>query len=396
MGCAKTIRRMQDAQVSGKRVLVRVDYNVPMDGVTVKEDARIRASLPTLEFLIERDAKIVLVTHLGRPDGIAVPELRLDPIARCLAALVDRPVRKLDECVGDEIVAAVRASTPGDITLLENVRFHREEEENEPRFSDELARLADVYIDDAFGTAHRAHASTVGVAERIPAYAGLLMQREVDTLAKLLHDPARPYVAIVGGKKASDKLGVLRDLVTRVDSILVGGGVAFTFLAALGGEVGDSRVDKDLFEDIRTIAKLAESRGTRILLPVDAVVAPSLAGAADAVVGDAMRIQQGLSGFDIGPKTMAQFANVIADARSIAWAGPMGAFETPAFARGTRGIAEAVARSGAFSVIGGGETGEAIEEMGLADKVSFISTGGGACLAYLRGKTLPALAVLED
>lgn len=396
MGCAKTIRRMQDAQVSGKRVLVRVDYNVPMDGVTVKEDARIRASLPTLEFLIERDAKIVLVTHLGRPDGIAVPELRLDPIARCLAALVDRPVRKLDECVGDEVVAAVRASNPGDITLLENVRFHREEEENEPRFSDELARLADVYIDDAFGTAHRAHASTVGVAERIPAYAGLLMQREVDTLAKLLHDPARPYVAIVGGKKASDKLGVLRDLVTRVDSILVGGGVAFTFLAALGGEVGDSRVDKDLFEDIRTIAKLAESRGTRILLPVDAVVAPSLAGAADAVVGDAMRIQQGLSGFDIGPKTMAQFANVIADARSIAWAGPMGAFETPAFARGTRGIAEAVARSGAFSVIGGGETGEAIEEMGLADKVSFISTGGGACLAYLRGKTLPALAVLED
>ncbi len=396
MGRAKTIRRMQDAQVSGKRVLVRVDYNVPMDGVTVKEDARIRASLPTLEFLIERDAKIVLVTHLGRPDGIAVPELRLDPIARCLAALVDRPVRKLDECVGDEVVAAVRASNPGDITLLENVRFHREEEENEPRFSDELARLADVYIDDAFGTAHRAHASTVGVAERIPAYAGLLMQREVDTLAKLLHDPARPYVAIVGGKKASDKLGVLRDLVTRVDSILVGGGVAFTFLAALGGEVGDSRVDKDLFEDIRTIAKLAESRGTRILLPVDAVVAPSLAGAADAVVGDAMRIQQGLSGFDIGPKTMAQFANVIADARSIAWAGPMGAFETPAFARGTRGIAEAVARSGAFSVIGGGETGEAIEEMGLADKVSFISTGGGACLAYLRGKTLPALAVLED
>ena len=396
MGRAKTIRRMQDAQVSGKRVLVRVDYNVPMDGVTVKEDARIRASLPTLEFLIERDAKIVLVTHLGRPDGIAVPELRLDPIARCLAALVDRPVRKLDECVGDEVVAAVRASNPGDITLLENVRFHREEEENEPRFSDELARLADVYIDDAFGTAHRAHASTVGVAERIPAYAGLLMQREVDTLAKLLHDPARPYVAIVGGKKATDKLGVLRDLVTRVDSILVGGGVAFTFLAALGGEVGDSRVDKDLFEDIRTIAKLAESRGTRILLPVDAVVAPSLAGAADAVVGDAMRIQQGLSGFDIGPKTMAQFANVIADARSIAWAGPMGAFETPAFARGTRGIAEAVARSGAFSVIGGGETGEAIEEMGLADKVSFISTGGGACLAYLRGKTLPALAVLED
>ncbi len=396
MGRAKTIRRMQDAQVSGKRVLVRVDYNVPMDGVTVKEDARIRASLPTLEFLIERGVKIVLATHLGRPDGIVVPELRLDPIARCLAALVDRPVRKLDECVGDEVVAAVRASNPGDITLLENVRFHREEEENEPRFSDELARLADVYIDDAFGTAHRAHASTVGVAERIPAYAGLLMQREVDTLAKLLHDPARPYVAIVGGKKASDKLGVLRDLVTRVDSILVGGGVAFTFLAALGGEVGDSRVDKDLFEDIRTIAKLAESRGTRILLPVDAVVAPSLAGAADAVVGDAMRIQQGLSGFDIGPKTMAQFANVIADARSIAWAGPMGAFETPAFARGTRGIAEAVARSGAFSVIGGGETGEAIEEMGLADKVSFISTGGGACLAYLRGKTLPALAVLED
>lgn len=396
MGRAKTIRRVQDAAVAGRRVLVRVDYNVPMDGTTVKDDARIRASLPTLNLLRERGATTVLVTHLGRPDGVALQELRLDPVGKHLATLLGHPVRKLDECVGEDVVKAVRASKPGDFVLLENVRFHREEEENEAAFSDALAKVGEIYVDDAFGTAHRAHASTVGVAERLPAYAGLLVQQEVDMLSRLLHAPERPYVAIVGGKKATDKLGVLRDLVPRVDAILIGGGVAFTFLAALGADVGDSRVDRDLFADIKTIVQLAADRGTEIVLPIDAMLAPSLSAASDAVVGDAAKIGHGLSGFDIGPKTVARFADVVGRARSIAWAGPMGAFETPAFAAGTRGVAEAVAASRAFSVIGGGETGEAVQEMGLSEKISFISTGGGACLAYLRGKTLPALAVLEE
>jgi len=396
MGRAKSLRRIQDADVAGKIVLVRVDYNVPLEGTTIKDDARIRASVPTLELLLHRGATLVLVTHLGRPDGVAVPELRLDPVGIRLAELLGRPVRKLGDCVGREVVSAVRSSVPGDVLLLENVRFHREEEENDAAFADALAKVADVYVDDAFGTAHRAHASTVGVAQRLPSYAGLLVQKEVDVLSRLVNDPARPYWAIVGGKKASDKLGVLRDLIPRVDGILIGGGVAFTFLAATGADVGDSRVDRDLLEDIRGIVRLAVEKGTKIILPVDAVIAPSLSMPEKSAIGDATRIPRGLSGFDIGPGTIAMFAREIARARSIVWAGPMGAFETAAFAAGTRGVAEAVATSGAFSVIGGGETGEALQEMGYADRVSFVSTGGGACLAYVRGKTLPALAALEE
>jgi phosphoglycerate kinase len=396
MGRTKTIRRIQDADVTGRVVLVRVDYNVPLEGTTIKDDARIRASLPTLELLLQCRATVVLVTHLGRPDGVAVPELRLDSVAKRLSELLRRPVRKLGDCIGEEVVGAVRSSAPGDVLLLENVRFHREEEENDPAFSDALAKVADVYVDDAFGTAHRAHASTVGVAQRLPSYAGLLVQKEVDVLSRLVNDPARPYWAIVGGKKASDKLGVLRDLVPRVDGILIGGGVAFTFLAATGADVGDSRVDSNLLDDVRGIAQLAAEKGTRIVLPVDAVLAPSLSTPEKSAIGDATRIPPGWSGFDIGPETVRMFAREIARARSIVWAGPMGAFETEAFAAGTRGVAEAVATSGAFSVIGGGETGEALQEMGYADRVSFVSTGGGACLAYLRGKTLPALAVLEE
>ncbi len=395
MANSKAIRRIQDADVTGKRVLVRVDYNVPMDGSTVKDDARIRASLPTLRLLLDRGAAIVVATHLGRPDGVAAEAWRVDPLAQRLQSLLGRTVTKLDDCVGPQVERVVRASTSGDVLMLENVRFHREEEENDADFSRALAALADLYVNDAFGTAHRAHASTVGVAQHLPAYAGLLVQEEVDALSQLVRDPERPYVAIVGGKKASDKLGVLRDLVARVDTILVGGGVAFTFLAALGAEVGASRVDRDLFADLQAIARLAEERGTQIVLPVDAVLAPSLTATSDVTVGDATRIPAGLVGFDIGPRTVAQFAAAIGAARSIAWAGPMGAFEVPAFSGGTRGVAEAVAGARAYSVIGGGETGEAVEEMGLSARIRFISTGGGACLAYLRGKTLPALAVLE-
>lgn len=390
----RTVRRIQDADVRGKTVVVRADYNVPMDGETIQDDGRIRASLPTLSDLLDRGARVVVMTHLGRPDGAVVESLRLNPIARRLQELLGRPVRKLDDCIGSAITEAIRAGKPGDVFLVENLRFHAEEEENDPAFSAALAELGDLYVDDAFGTLHRAHASTVGIAERRPAYAGLLVQKEIDTLSRVLYDPARPYVAIVGGKKASDKLGALRDLVSRVDCILVGGGVAFTFLAASGASVGDSVVDPSLFEDIRGIVRKAGERGTEIVLPEDVVAARSLSSEAETRVCLADAIPAGWKGFDIGPETVRMFGERIAKARTVVWAGPMGAFEFAPFAAGTRGVAEAVAASSSFSVIGGGETGEAVAKLGFEDRVSFVSTGGGACLAYLRGKSLPALDVL--
>jgi phosphoglycerate kinase len=391
----KGLRRMEDAEVRGRTVIVRADYNVPIDDGVIQDDARIRASLPTLLHLLDRGALVVVLTHLGRPDGVVVESLRLDSIARRLGELLGRPVRKLDDCVGPDVVRAIRAGKAGDVFLLENLRFHAEEEANDPGFSDALAELGDLYVDDAFGTLHRAHASTVGIAKRRPAYAGFLVEREIEALSRVLHDPARPYVAIVGGKKAADKLGALRDLVNRADGVLVGGGVAFTFLAASGATVGDSAVDRNLFEDIRGIARSAEARGTEIVLPEDVVAATSLAADVETRVCPADRIPEGWSGFDIGPQTVRSFEKRIRTAKTVVWAGPMGAFEFAPFLAGTRSVAEAVAASSAFSVIGGGETGEAIAQLGLESRVSFVSTGGGACLAYLRGKPLPALDVLS-
>jgi phosphoglycerate kinase len=389
------LRRMQDAEVDGKIVMVRVDYNVPMQDREIKDDARIRASLRTIKTLIAARATVVLMAHLGRPDGSVVDSLRLEPIAKRLSALLGQAVTKLDDCVGDEVSAAIRSGKSGDVFMLENLRFHREEEANDPGFSSRLAALGDVYVDDAFGTLHRAHASTVGIAERLPAYAGLLVQEEIATLSRVLNDPARPYVAIVGGKKASSKLGALRDLVARVDSVLIGGGVAFTFLYASGGHVGASPVDLDLLDEVREIARLAKKRGTEIVLPSDVRVAAKLANDAETELADARRVPEGMSGFDIGPATVKRFEERIATARTIVWAGPMGAFEFAPFAEGTRGVADAIASADAFSVVGGGETGEAVEQLGYAERVSFISTGGGACLAFLRGKSLPALEVLR-
>jgi len=391
----KGLRRMQDAEVLGRTVVVRADYNVPMKGGVIQDDARIRASLPTLRNLLDRGAVVVVLTHLGRPDGAVVESLRLDSIGRRLRELLGRPVRKLDDCVGPDVIRAIRAGKAGDVFLLENLRFHAEEEANDPTFSDALAELGDLYVDDAFGTLHRAHASTVGIAERRPAYAGLLVEKEIEALSRVLHDPARPYVAIVGGKKAADKLGALRDLVNRADGVLVGGGVAFTFLAASGAAVGASAVDRNLFEDIRGIVRSAEERGTEIVLPEDVVAATSLAADAETRVCPVDHIPEGWIGFDIGPQTVRSFEKRIRTAKTVVWAGPMGAFEFGPFLAGTRSVAEAVAASSAYSVIGGGETGEAIARLGLESRVSFVSTGGGACLAYLRGKPLPALDVLS-
>jgi len=394
-GGSYPIRRMQDAEVGGKTVLVRVDYNVPLQDGRITNDERIKASLPTLKDLLARGAKLVLVTHLDRPGGEPVPSLRLDPIAERLGELLSRPVQKLDDCVGPDVASAIAAGKEGDLFLLENVRFHREETTNEAGFARELAGLADLFVNDAFASVHRAHASTLGVADYLPSYAGLLMEREIEALSKLTGDPERPYLAIIGGKKARSKLGALRDLLARVDGVLIGGGVAFTFLKSGGGEVGASEVDEGLIDEIPGILASAGERGVKIDLPVDAVVAEEISASAETRIVDARAIPDGSIGLDIGPETIERFKDRIASAKTIVWAGPMGAFEIDPFSAGTRAIAEAVADSEAFSVIGGGETGEAIERFGLADRVSYISTGGGAALAFLRGKTLPALEALR-
>ena len=388
------LRRVQDASVEGKTVLVRVDYNVPMAEGEISDDSRLRASIPMIEYLVGQSAKVVLMTHLGRPEGHVVEDLRLGPIAACLSALLDRDVAYLGECAGEEVAARIEAGHTGDIFLLENTRFHREEVLNEAGFARQLAELGDLFVNDAFATLHRSHASTLGVAELVPSYAGLLVQKELAALAPLLADPKRPYIAIVGGKKAKSKLGPLRDLVTQVDVVLLGGGVAFSFLAALGAEVGGSVVDPAVFDEILEIQGIAEIRGTEILLPIDCVVAERLDADATTQILDARAIPEGWIGFDIGPRTVELFRERIDAANTIVWTGPMGAFEVEPFVQGTRAVGEGIATSGAYSVIGGGETGDAVARFGLEAGVSFVSTGGGACLALLQGKPLPALDVL--
>ncbi len=390
------IRRVQDADVKGRAVLVRVDYNVPLHDGSIADDSRLRASIPTLTTLLDGGAKIILVTHLGRPKGKPVPALRLDVVSDRLSELIGRPVYKTADCIGEEVAQAVKNGHPGDVFLLENVRFHREEEANDGAFARALASVADVFVNDAFATVHRAHASTLGVAKLLPSYAGLLMQREIEALSRLLDTPARPYIAIVGGKKAQSKLGALRDLVSHVDALLIGGGVAFTFLQATGASVGDSLVDDDAVGEVASIVQAASERGVEIVLPSDARLARQLEPDAETFVCDARAIPDGWAAFDIGPDTVRTFRERIEGARTLVWTGPMGAFEMEPFAAGTIGVAEAVAASGAFSVIGGGETGEAVARFGFADDVSYISTGGGACLAVLRGQQLPALEVLRN
>jgi len=387
------LRGIERAEVGGRTVLARVDYNVPLSYGRVADDTRLRASLPTIEYLLERGAKVVLLSHLGRPEGHVVEALSLAPVATALSDLLGRPVRLLADCVGPEVSQAIEAGAPGDVFLLENVRFHREETTNESAFARALSMLGDVYVNDAFATVHRAHASTVGIADHLPAYAGFLMEREIAALSRL-ESPERPYLAIVGGKKARSKLGALRDLVSRVDEILIGGGVAFTFLRALGADIGDSIVDEGLLDEIREIQHAALREKTTILLPEDVTMATDISATDDVRTCDARSIPAGWRGLDIGPKTVERFSERIRAAKTIVWTGPLGAFEIESFSAGTRGIGEAVADSDAFSVIGGGETGEAVARLGLAERVSYVSTGGGACLALLRGKHLPALEAL--
>jgi phosphoglycerate kinase len=390
----RTIEDLGDLQ--GRRVFLRVDFNVPLEEGKVTDDLRITATLPTIETLRERSAALVLASHLGRPKGKPVQELRMDPVAARLEELAGFSVHKLDELTGDAVQEACASLEPGDVALLENLRFDPGEEVNDPAFADALASLTDFYVDDAFGAAHRAHASVVGVAQRLPNAAGLLMRKEVEVLSGLLQGPDEPFVALLGGVKVSDKLGVVRSLLDRVDALLVGGAMAFTFIAAQGGEVGDSLVEADRLDEVRETLNLAEQKRVPVLLPEDAVAAsePDVSARTETVAAD--RIPRGLKGLDVGPRTVEEFARVLADAKTIFWNGPMGVFELEPFSLGTRGVAQAVAGANAFTVVGGGDSVAAIRRLGYEDSVDHLSTGGGASLEFLEGKELPGVAVLME
>jgi phosphoglycerate kinase len=387
----KTVR---DIDVTGKRVLVRVDFNVPIKDGKVTDDTRIVAALPTIEYLIEHGAKVILMSHLGRPKGKVVPEMSLRPAAQRLSELLGREVKFVPDCVGPEAESAVASMKAGDVVLLENTRFHPEEKENDPDFAKKLAALGDVFVNDAFGSAHRAHASTEGVAHYLPAVAGFLMERELDVLGRLLEAPEHPFIAILGGAKISDKIGVIRNLLTRVDGLLIGGGMANTFLKAQGYDVGESLVEED---SVPLAKELLESAPGIIHLPVDAVVADRFAADAESKVVGVDQVPEGWRILDIGPATVAHFANRLSGAKTVFWNGPMGVFEFPKFAEGTFAIARVLADlKDAVTIIGGGDSVAAVKESGLADRMTHISTGGGASLELLEGKTLPGVAALED
>jgi len=387
-------KSVRDVQVKGKRVLVRVDFNVPLDkSGKISDDRRVQAALPTIQYLRDHQAKVILCSHLGRPKGKAVDSLRLTPVAERLSKLLGVEVKKADDCVGPAVAEVVAGMSPGDVVLLENLRFHAQEEANDPEFARQLTSLADIYVNDAFGTAHRAHASTEGVTHYLPSVAGFLLEREINFLGKALSDPTRPFVAILGGAKVSDKIGVIESLLPQVDHLLVGGGMANTFFKAQDHEVGESLVEADKVD----LAKgLLARAGGKLVLPVDVVVADAFSADAHFKTVAADKVPEGWRILDIGPKTVARFTEVLRSAKTVVWNGPMGVFEFPAFAKGTVEVAKALAGLDATTIIGGGDSAAAVEQAGLADEMTHISTGGGASLEFLEGKTLPGVAALQD
>ena len=393
----KTIRDIPQEELKGKRVLVRVDFNVPLDeNRQITDDTRIVESLPTIKYLKERGAKVILVSHLGRPKGKFTEELKMDPVARRLEELLGEKVYKVDDCIGEKVEEAVSKLKEGEILLLENIRFYPAEEANDEEFARALSRLADIYVNDAFGTAHRAHASTAGVAKFLPAYAGFLMEKELEVLGEKLNNPVRPFLAILGGAKVSSKIGVIRRLLEKVDVLLLGGGMAYTFVKALGYEVGNSIVEESMIGEASDVMRIARERGVRLELPEDFVVAPEAKEGVEYKVVKWNQIPPDMAGFDIGPETVEQFGRYIQEARTIFWNGPLGVFEIEPFSRGTVAIAKKIAQSGATSVVGGGDTIAAIKKAGVEDKITHISTGGGASLEFLEGRVLPGVEVLQD
>jgi len=394
-------KTIEDIDVKGKRVLVRVDFNVPQDETgKITDDRRIRAALPTIQYLINQGAKVILASHLGRPKG--KPEDRekftLKPVAERLSELLGKPVTLAPDCVGPEVEKMVHAMKDGDVLLLENVRFHPEEEKNDPEFAKKLASLAEVYVNDAFGTAHRAHASTEGVTQYLPGVAGYLMQKEIEYLGGALANPKRPFIAVLGGAKVKDKIPVIENLVGKVDKLIIGGGMAYTFLKAQGREIGQSLLDADSLDFCREMLAKA---GDKILLPVDVVVADGnpFEKGPDAVqtkVVPVDAIPADWQGVDIGPETQKRFAEAVKGAGTVVWNGPMGIFEFEKFAVGTRAMAQALADSAAVTIVGGGDSAAAVEQLGFADKMTHISTGGGASLEFLEGRVLPGVAALQD
>lgn len=390
------IQTIKDANFSGKRVLVRVDYNVPLKNGTVSDDTRIRASLPTLKAILDQSgSKLVLMSHLGRPKGERKPDLSLEPVASKLSELLGRPVQMATDCVGGDVEAAVNALDGGDVLLLENVRFHAGEEKNDPEFAKALASLGDVYVNDAFGSAHRAHASTEGVTKHLPSYAGLLIEKEVAFFGMILENPDHPLVAVIGGAKVSTKIAVLESLIPQCDTMIIGGGMTYTFLKALGHEIGKSLLEEDYIDTAKQLMTKAKEQNVNIVLPTDHVVASEFSEDAEPEVVDAVDIPEGKIGMDIGPKTIELVAQEIKKAKTIVWNGPMGVFEFDNFAQGTLKIAQYIANSSGTTVVGGGDSVAAANKFGVADKMSHVSTGGGASLEFLEGKTLPGIAALE-
>ena len=386
-------KTVKDIDVKHKKVLMRVDFNVPVKEGVVGDDTRIRAAIPTIQYLLDEGAAVILTSHLGRPKGKVMPEFSLQPVAEHLAQLLGKPVAFADDCLGESASTAADALIPGQVLLLENTRFDAGEEKNDPEMAQKLASLADIFVNDAFGTAHRAHASTEGVANYLPAVAGFLLEKEIKYLGQAIDNPERPLVAILGGAKVSDKIGVIKNLLDKADTILIGGGMANTFFKAQGLAMGDSLVEEDVLDTAKEILAIG---GEKMILPVDVVVADAFAEDANTEVIEAGDVKDGWRILDIGPETVKQYSEVIKNAGTVIWNGPMGVFEFKKFASGTFGIAQAVADSGCVSVIGGGESVAAIQESGLAEKITHISTGGGASLEMLEGLTLPGVAALQD
>ena len=391
-------KTIKDINIRGKRVLMRVDFNVPLDAsLKITDDTRIKAAIPTIEYAIKQGARVILMSHLGRPDGKVVDKMRMDPAAKRLGALLGRQIKKLNDCVGPQIKAETEKAKDGDIILLENLRFHPQEEKNDPAFAKELASLGDVYVNDAFGTAHRAHASTEGIAKYLPSVAGFLLQKEIEYLGNALQNPKKPFAAILGGAKVSDKIGVIENLFKKVDIIVIGGAMAYTFLKAKGKNIGSSRLEADKLDIARTLLKKADGKGVKIILPIDHIVADKPDLKANIKEQPAEDIPDGWMGVDIGPKTIELFKQALTPAKTIVWNGPLGIFEMEPFSYGTKEIGKFIAAlKGATTIIGGGDTAAAVSKFGLENKMTHISTGGGASLEFMEGRILPGVAALND